>query len=287
MDGWSPPAHPVPTYLQVFAHRPQELVRGLSLAQRHKEELPGSEKGICARAAPSVTAQSPPGTETLQGLPQHCPALTFSPLAVRMLIALGTSSAVLVFLRAEMEATGTTACAGGGGGQAVSPCSRLPPVPLPAPPAPRPLQPHLDVLEQEVGVEADVAGGQVEAAVVGHFSLPGAREAAQQRVLLGELPEGPAVAAVLLAQLREVGGLVLGAGPGTAGTLQPLAPSPRLHRNRDELSLGSRPKRASSRAHEAGAGVLLLSSGTPRLTEGDGGPCLPVAACSVSLQEDS
>lgn len=56
MDGWSPPPHPAPAYLQVFADRPQELVRGLSLAQRHEEELPGSGKGICARAAPSVMA---------------------------------------------------------------------------------------------------------------------------------------------------------------------------------------------------------------------------------------
>lgn len=136
-------------------------------------------------------------------------------------------------------------------------------------------------------MEADMAGGHVEAAVVGHFSLPGAGEAAQQHVLLGEVPEGPAVAAVLLAQLREGGGSVLGAGPGTAGILQPLAPSPRLPRNGDEPSLGPRPERAASRAHGAGAGVLLLSSGTPRLTEGDGGPCLPAAACSVSLQEDS
>lgn len=45
--------------------------------------------------------------------PSIVPTLTFSPLAVRMLTALGTSSAVLVFLRTEMEATGTTACAGG------------------------------------------------------------------------------------------------------------------------------------------------------------------------------
>lgn len=62
MDGWSPPPHPAPTYLQVFADRPQELVRGLSLAQRHEEELPGSGKGICARAAPSVMAQGPWGS---------------------------------------------------------------------------------------------------------------------------------------------------------------------------------------------------------------------------------
>lgn len=78
---------------------------------------------------------------------------------------------------------------------------------------------------------------------------------------------------------------MLGASSGTAGILQPLAPSPRLPQNQDEPSLGPRPKRASSRAH--GAGVLLLSSGTPRLTEGDGGPCRPVATRSASLQEDS
>lgn len=48
MDGWSPPPHPVPAYLQVFADRPQELVCGLSLAQGHKEELPECRKGICA-----------------------------------------------------------------------------------------------------------------------------------------------------------------------------------------------------------------------------------------------
>lgn len=60
MDGWmEPPPHPVPAYLQVFADRPQELVCGLSLAQGHKEELPESRKGICARAVPLVTAQSP------------------------------------------------------------------------------------------------------------------------------------------------------------------------------------------------------------------------------------
>lgn len=79
--------------------------------------------------------------------------------------------------------------------------------------------------------------------------------------------------------------MVLGAG--TAGTLQPLAPPPRLPRNQDKPSLGPCPKRASSRGAGAGTGVLLLSSSTSRLTEGDGGPCLPVAACSVSLQEDS
>lgn len=81
--------------------------------------------------------------------------------------------------------------------------------------------------------------------------------------------------------------MVLGNSSGTAGILQPLAPSPRLPQNQDEPSLGSRPKRASSRAQGAGAEVLLLSSGTARLTEGDGGPCLPVATRSASLQEDS
>lgn len=53
MDGWSPPPHPsIPSYLQVFADRPQELVRGLPLAQRHKEELPGSGKGFLPELPP-------------------------------------------------------------------------------------------------------------------------------------------------------------------------------------------------------------------------------------------
>lgn len=89
-----------------------------------------------------------------------------------MLTALGTSSAVLVFLRAEMEATGTTACAGGGtdyvtvfAAATCAPACTAGPMLAAA---------HLDVLEQDVGVEADVACGHVEAAVVGHLSLPGA-----------------------------------------------------------------------------------------------------------------
>lgn len=66
MDRWNSPPHPsIPAYLQVFADRHQELVRSLPLAQRHKEELPGSGKGISARAAPSVTAQSPGDQDTL------------------------------------------------------------------------------------------------------------------------------------------------------------------------------------------------------------------------------
>lgn len=97
---------------------------------------------------------------------------------------------------------------------------------------------HLDVLEQEVGVEADVVGGHIEAAVVGHLSLPGAGEAAQQHILLGELPEGPAVAAVLLAQLREVRRWC----PGTTAILQPPAPLPCLPRNWDEPSHGPPPQ---------------------------------------------
>lgn len=176
---------------------------------------------------PSVTAQSPPamGTRTPQiGLshPQHRPrphSLTFSPSAVRMLSALGTRSAVLVFLRAEMEVTGTTACARG-----TRQCHRVPGCRLctpPEPPAPCPSPAYLDVLEQEAGVEADVAGGDVEAAVVGHLSLPGAGEAGQQLFPLGELPEGFAVAGGTLAQLfvgGEAGawgrhGVVLGAEP--------------------------------------------------------------------------
>lgn len=176
---------------------------------------------------PSVTAQSPPamGTRTPQiGLShtQHRPrphSLTFSPSAVRMLSALGTRSAVLVFLRAEMEVTGTTACARG-----TRQCHRVPGcrlcTPL-EPPAPCPSPAYLDVLEQEAGVEADVAGGDVEAAVVGHLSLPGAGEAGQQLFPLGELPEGFAVAGGTLAQLfvgGEAGawgrhGVVLGAEP--------------------------------------------------------------------------
>lgn len=158
------------------------------------------------QSCPLGHGQEPTGTRTLQtapgeAAPSTVPGLTFSPLAVRMLTALGTSSAVLVFLMAEMEATGMTACTGGDRlchrvpGCLLCPCPCRRPTPTPA---------HLDVLEQEVGVEADVAGGHVEAAVVGHLSLPGAREAAQQLVLLDELPEGPAVAAVLLGQLQEV-----------------------------------------------------------------------------------
>lgn len=149
--------------------------------------------------------------------------------------------------------------------------------------SPMPTPAHLDVLEQEVGVEADVAGGHVEAAMVGHLSLPGAREAAQQHVLLDELPKGPAVVAVLLAQLQQV------MESGAWDILQSLVPSPHLPQNQDKPSTGPRSRRVSSRddGAGAGAGVLLLRSGTPRLTEGDGGPCLPVATCSVSLQEDS
>lgn len=46
-------------YLQVFADRLQELVRGLPPAQRHKKELPGRGKVVCTRAAPLVMAQGP------------------------------------------------------------------------------------------------------------------------------------------------------------------------------------------------------------------------------------
>lgn len=125
------------------------------------------------------------------------PTLTFCPSAVRMLSALGTRSAVLVFLRAEMEATGTTACAGGTRRHHRVPgCCLCPP---PEPLAPHPSPPHLDVLEQEAGVEADVVGGDVEAAMVGHLSLPSAGEAGQQLFPLGELPESFAVTCGTLA----------------------------------------------------------------------------------------
>ena len=173
------------------------------------------------------------------------PALTFSPSAVRMLSALGTRRAVLVFLRTEMEVTGTTACTRG-----ARQCHRVPGCclcPPPEPLAPRLSPAHLDVLEQEAGVEADVAGGDVEAAMVGYLSLPGTGEAGQQCFPLGELPEGFAVTGGTLAQLRGRPGRGAGVAwcsgqsPGTTGTPQPPTLLPPLPQNQDGPSLGTHP----------------------------------------------
>lgn len=90
---------PAPTqhtaYLQVSAERFQQLVGGLTPAQRHKEELRAERWAV----------SSPPRPHPYRPLPR----LTLSPCSVRMLSALGTSSAVLAFLKAQTEATGTTA----------------------------------------------------------------------------------------------------------------------------------------------------------------------------------
>lgn len=81
--------------------------------------------------------------------PSAAPPLTFAPAAVRMLSALGTRRAVLVFLRAEMEVTGTTTCAGGGTRQ----CQHVPsccPCPPPEPPARAHRQPTLMSLSRRL-----------------------------------------------------------------------------------------------------------------------------------------
>lgn len=186
---------PAPTqhtaYLQVSAERFQQLVGGLTLAQRHKEELRAERWAV----------SSPPRPHPYRPLPR----LTLSPCSVRMLSALGTSSAVLVFLKAQTEATGTTAC----GEQAWSD-PEPPHHPTPAP------RPHLDVPEQQAGVEAEVPGGDIEAAVVGHLALPGAGEGGQQSLAPCDLLKGFMEGSTVLVELW--GSRGVGLSPGTPST---------------------------------------------------------------------